>query len=44
MRTKYEMTNVEQVYASAPLVYLRQANLTKQMRFKVRLMFLLALV
>ncbi|KAJ4288112.1 hypothetical protein N0V90_012129 [Kalmusia sp. IMI 367209] len=32
------------VYASAPLVYLSQANLTKQLRWKVRVMFLLALV
>ncbi|KAL5385306.1 hypothetical protein DPSP01_004765 [Paraphaeosphaeria sporulosa] len=32
------------VYASAPLVYLRQVKLTKQMRCKVRIMFLLALI
>ncbi|KAF1975321.1 hypothetical protein BU23DRAFT_459433 [Bimuria novae-zelandiae CBS 107.79] len=31
------------VYASAPLVCFRRADLTNQMRFKVRLMFLLAL-
>jgi hypothetical protein len=35
--------NQIQAYASAPIVYLREADLTKHMRIKVRLMFLLAL-